>query len=304
MSRLCRATLISVALMSCPCDAADIYGDSLAAMRRIDAEIVSPAEKVPLLQNALGQLMRVVDRSGFDSLSDEQVRDIYDAALMAAYYSHDAAATNTMRHAWDVLDRRGQTSAGLADEMVSVYVASRMFSEAKSFARLHKERVTAKPPAFADLRLRRTQGTALAVSANGSQLTRREVPVSQGAVVVVVGSPSCYFSRLATEAIEHDTELGPVMTKHAIWLIPQSVIRDFGTISRWNEIHPGARFSLIYRQEEWSFLASSATPTFYFLKDGKLVSTVVGWPGPEQKDALRAALAGVGIADATSPARN
>jgi hypothetical protein len=53
--------------------------------------------------------------------------------------------------------------------------------------------------------------------------------------------------------------------------------------------------TLIDRQRDWPFLTSTATPTFHFFRDGKLVATLSVWPGPAQKDALRAELDRVGL---------
>ncbi|GMV32071.1 MAG: hypothetical protein AMXMBFR59_41960 [Rhodanobacteraceae bacterium] len=45
--------------------------------------------------------------------------------------------------------------------------------------------------------------------------------------------------------------------------------------------------SLIDRQSEWPFIHTVATPTFYFFKDGVLVSSFSGWTGDEQNVTLR-----------------
>jgi len=59
--------------------------------------------------------------------------------------------------------------------------------------------------------------------------------------------------------------------------------------------------AMIYRQSEWPFIRSSATPSFYFFRDGQLVSSFSGWAGADQKIALLAGLRAAGVVDAGAP---
>ncbi len=97
------------------------------------------------------------------------------------------------------------------------------------------------------------------------------------------------------QAIESDAQLAGIMARHAQWVIPQQIIHDLRSVAEWNRQHPTMPKTLIGRQRDWHFLTSTATPTFHFFRDGKLVATLSGWPGAAQKDALRAELDRVGL---------
>lgn len=272
-----------------------LFQERLREMRRLDAVMPEPSQKAPLLEKSLALMIATAEQIGYTVLADNDVLDLYDAARTAAYYSYSTVAASAMRRAWDELDRRHIASRGSADEIVETYVAARLFDEARAFHRRHRDAVTIPPPAFADLRGTPSGPTLLDVSSDGSTLRRRAF---SGAAIVVVGSPWCAFSRAATEAIESDREFTAAMRKHAIWLIPQQIVRDVRDAARWNREHPASVMAMIYRQSEWPFIRSSATPSFHFFRDGQLVSSFSGWAGDGQKTALLAGLRAAGIAGA------
>lgn len=289
----CLALLFAVAY-SGPGWSADLFEETLRSMRQLDAEITEPSRKAPLLEKARASLAPAT-RHGLGALCDDQVRDVYDAARMAAYYGYGASAAAQMRSAWDELDKRGIAPAGSADEVVETYLAARSFGEAQAFQRAHPAAVSVPSPAFTDLRGYRRGPSVLAVVDGGARLQRRPF-TAQKTRVVIVGSPWCPFSNAAAAAIEGDPALKSVLGEHASWLIPQQIVHDVRSVARWNREHPASAMSLIYRQGEWPFIHTTATPTFYFFRDGTLVSSFSGWPGAEQKKILSDNLRDIGLA--------
>lgn len=280
-------TVIIAALMAWPVLANDMIDDTLRRMRKLDAEVAEPAQKATQLEQWLSDVATSPALRTLDGLTDDQVLDFYDVARLAAFYGNSPAAVAQMRRAWNELDRRRIASAGSADEMLQLYEAARLFDDARKFHEAHKAQVSRPPPALVDLGRTAAQPTVLSVTGNGTKLIRQQFSRLGGTAVIIVGSPWCHFSRAAAEAIERDAELGPLMMNEAAWLIPQQIVRDFSSIAQWNQKHPAAAMSLIDRQSEWPFIRTVATPTFYFFKDGKLVSSFSGWTGDDQKVTLR-----------------
>jgi hypothetical protein len=296
----CIAIFVSL-LMPLPAGSSALFGEPLREMRQIDAEVAEPSRKAPLLEAKLASIVSGVERSGAATLGDDDVRDFYDAARTAAWYSYSAIAATTMRRAWDELDRRHIAPPGSADEMSEIYVAARLFAQARAFHRDHRDAVGVAPPAFVDLPGRSGSPTLLDVSDDGTTLHRRELRRLRGTVVVVAASPWCGFSRAMTAAVEHDPQLAGAMEKHAVWVIPQQVVRDLGSVARWNREHPSTPMSMIHRQSEWAFIASTATPAAYFFREGRLISSFSGWPGTTSEASLRAGLSAIGIDDTAGP---
>src|SRR5690606_13891565 len=66
-----------------------------------------------------------------------------------------------------------------------------------------------------------------ALSDDGTQLTRRAVPIGRGLHIVVVSHPQCHFSRNAVAAIARDPELKAAFAEHGHWITPLLRQEDF-----------------------------------------------------------------------------
>lgn len=284
---LAATTLVFAALVPWPALSGETIESTLQRMRKLDADVAEPEQKTPQLEQWLSAVTSSPTLRKIERLTDDEVRDFYDVTRLAAFYDNSPTAVSQMRRGWNELNRRRIAPAGSGDEMLELYEAARLFTEAKQFHDAHPGQVSHPPPVLVDLDRTAARPAVLSVADDGTKLIRQPFSRLDGTVVVIVGSPWCHFSRAAAEAIEGDAELGPLMAKEAAWLIPQQIVRDYGSIARWNQKHPTAVMSLIDRQSEWPFIHTVATPTFYFFKDGVLVSSFSGWTGDEQNVTLR-----------------
>lgn len=295
MRRVRYLILILATVLTFSALAADPIADILAAMRKLDLDVAEPLQKAPRLEQSLANIVAATPKDSVRTLSDEQLRDRYEAARLTAFYANSPASMLQMRRAWDELDRRGDPPAGSADDLVTLYVAARQFVEAEQFSTTHASAVSVRPPVLDGAKTMSADATVLAVADNGARLVQQPFSWQKQSRVVVIGAPDCHFSREAAAAIQSDTQLSAMMATHAVWLMPQQVVRDFSAVARWNREHPQASLSLIYRQSEWPFIHSLATPAFYFFKDGQLVASFNGWTGAEQKKAVLDGLARMGL---------
>src|SRR5690606_2730730 len=95
--------------------------------------------------------------------------------------------------------------------------------------------------------------------------------------VVVLSHPRCGFSQRAIAAIEADPVLAARLGD-ALWLAPPNGSLDLSDIQAWNRAHPGAQLSYAVAMRDWPQFDSWATPVFHFMREGKVVATVTGWP--------------------------
>jgi hypothetical protein len=47
--------------------------------------------------------------------------------------------------------------------------------------------------------------------------------------------------------------------------------------AKWNREHPIAAMNAVERESDWPGIDTWAMPTFYFFRDGRVVSKVSGW---------------------------
>jgi hypothetical protein len=135
----------------------------------------------------------------------------------------------------------------------------------------------------------------LLVQNDGLLAVRHTYALADRPQVVVVSSPGCHFSRDAAMAISKDGRLAELMKRTSIWIVPQETVSNFRSIAQWNETYPSLPMEAVFHQSEWSLIPSWQTPGFYFLKNGKIVATVIGWPGAKQIAKLNAAFAELGM---------
>ena len=69
---------------------------------------------------------------------------------------------------------------------------------------------------------------------------------------------------------------------------------DFKGIAKWNKTEV-FKYTPIYLEEDWPGLVLNTFPTFYFLKDGKIVHTFTSWPKEGDFDEIYKGLERLGL---------
>jgi hypothetical protein len=293
-----RSSAIAVFLLfSVPSLGATLLADDVKAINKIDRDVIDPKEKVPQLRRQYERISNLVAHVGLEKLDDDDVSDFYEASFKLAFYTLEPADVRKMRGAFQELEARRLATARNREDMLTTYVAARMFEEALAFRKLPENDALSQTPEFEDETdgARHSSPTLLRVSKEGLFVTRHAHPIGDGVQVIVVSSPSCHFSREAVEAISKDRELSAKMARASTWIVPQENVENFSSIAKWAEKYPNAHMEPVFRQSEWTFVPNWQTPGFYFLKDGKLVDSVVGWPNDQQIKKLSAAFHQVGM---------
>ena len=85
------------------------------------------------------------------------------------------------------------------------------------------------------------------------------------------------------------------MARNSTWITPQETVENFASIAGWNQKYASARMEAVYLQKEWPLIESWQTPGFYFIKDGTIVASVIGWPGDQQLETLKDAFRRIGL---------
>ncbi len=117
----------------------------------------------------------------------------------------------------------------------------------------------------------------LRVNAESKTLTREKLFLDGDVKIFVVSFIGCTFSRQAADAIEKHEGLARLMRERSTWIVLPGALH-FNDVLEWNKQHPSTQFSYIDDMKAWSFVDDWSTPTFYFVKQGKVVAKVKGWP--------------------------
>ena len=228
-----------------------------------------------------------------DKLGNADLALLFQAAHVAFSYSASPRQLDDMQLDLAELRRRGIARDDNDAKVYASLIEIRYFDQARAFAKLHPRASVQPVPVVADDSSR--QGpTALLVRAGGSKLERRTVDLGKGRIVVV-SSPLCHFSQRAIRSIESDAALRPLFHDHAVWVVPQDQSTPFATVAEWNRLHPDESMAVAYRRAEWPMIDLWETPVFYFFRDGRVVSKVIGWPVAGRKAEIKRSLKLAGL---------
>lgn len=212
-----------------------------------------------------------------ESLATDDVRLLLRVLAMIAFYDPEVDIADDMTRILGDLDRRGATRDEDRMRYIEFLVAARRLEDARRYENDHKTSRRPRIPSL-DEQVARAMSArgALVLDADGTSL----VPAVVGArdiEVVVVSSPLCSFSRHAMASIEADPGLRDVMSRHGRWLMPVEGNLHIESVRDWNATHPRMPMVYAYKESQWPFIGSWDTPTFYFLRGGRVVATHTGW---------------------------
>lgn len=219
----------------------------------------------------------------------------FDYLLHAGRKPKEKILERVFRH----LVERGWADGNVIEYMHRYFLTFRLFDEARAFRRDYPDQGLPAPPPIVPLASAPSDDprTVLRFINRDFALERQAIDLRSSPKVLVIGHPSCHFSKSAVSAIAADPQLSKAMSTAAIWLTgPFSSLTD-GVIAQWNRQHPAYSYRYVEFKSDWSEVNYWGTPSFYFIKDGQLVKKVVGWPNdsvPERKEALRTGLHAIG----------
>lgn len=249
-------------------------------------------------QEGFGDRVRKLD----EEVSVNELQQLFDAATLACFYSAQIGQARDMQRILDRLIEKSAATEQHFSRMFDAYVQVRLFAEAAEIQRLHGTASMAPLPKFDDLDMAASDApTELIVDVDRRLMTRQIAVLPSDPYILVAAHPQCHFTHNAFVAIAADVELSTLFRVHAKWLKPPGMQLEFDAVQNWNSHYPDAPMTIAWRSEEWSLVDSWGTPTFYFIRDGKVSATVTGWPTEGRTDELRAAARSIGLL--TTPVR-
>lgn len=239
------------------------------------------------------------------------IRDLSDRELL--YFlrtlelaSFDAAEATDARRLLDIVEQMAERGTASKQDYQLVHaklVETRQFNTADNYARAHPDIGLPQLPTMVDALGQPAPAlTVWMPSDGGTQMHRAAVDLRPTQILVTAG---CHVSEDAVEDISNDPVLGPVFANHARWLMLPPGKEDLEAVRRWNRDYPDAPAQLVYERAEWTMLPDGwRMPTFFIVRDGKILKQISGWKRGDtgQRQQLIDALAESGLLDA-KPAR-
>lgn len=233
------------------------------------------------------------------SLGDRDLELLFRAANWVSFIVPSPAYLADVRRDFAELDRRHLLDRPHVDAFYDALLAAHRSDEARRLLATHPELDRRAPPTLHDSKVAPGR-PSLWIARGEHDLWRQPLALDAAAQVLVLGSPDCHFSEAAARSIDADSALRTLFRAHARWVAPAHDIAAVDALQAWNRAHPAQPLAILNEDAGLPFVARFATPTFYFLQRGRVVDTVIGWPGDGQRSALRRGLREIGLADASN----
>lgn len=222
----------------------------------------------------------------------------YHAVVFMSAAALAPRALPTMRRIVSELEQRGEDVGEPLRALYKSYVLAREFAGARALVARYPtlSGLELVPPIVPTVGMPETVSATTAEASSRATwrltseaaLARTNRAIPNGFFVVAIVAPQCHFSTRAMNAIVRDAELGSIFA-NAIWLVPPAESLDTALVQQWNTANPRYQFEHVNSVSEWPEVEYWDTPQFYFLANGRVIDTVVGWPREGRKNALRAA---------------
>jgi hypothetical protein len=270
--------------------------ERMDAVYAVERALPFESDPAPRLRQAFAENFGDVSVDDLASLTDRDLRFYLRASNTLAFFSYDPQYLGEVEAAFSLLEAHASVTQQDFSAMFSAYVEFREFEKAKALAARHPRMESEALPPFRDESGTENGARTVLSLVDDGAITRIPAPFAMsGPQVVVAAHPLCHFSENAIRAIDADPELSGLFAGRTLWLMPQDRHMNVDVVRDWNREFPQYRMQWAYRTADWPMIKRWATPNFYFFKDGKLVSTVVGWPDEGQRTQLLAAFRGIGV---------
>jgi hypothetical protein len=224
-------------------------------------------------------------------------------ATLADYYRTEPYALAAMQATLGELERRGAAKQEELTRMRNALLAARRFDDAASFGAAHPQAEFAPLPRFVDAGNIAPGQRSVWRDTGDGRFERVAMDLAPAQVLVMAG---CHFSGDAAREIAADPVLGPAFRAHATWLGQPPGAEDPDAVAEWNRVHPQAPMLTLYDRAEWPMFPEWRMPTFYVVRDGKVLGSVIGWKPADARGTLIGLLRDNGLLPAepaTTPAR-
>lgn len=208
--------------------------------------------------------------------STETLKVLLESLNNLSFYSRGAQPHLARQEfVFEELLKRKSTTSGDVQDVYQRYLAARLFDKAKAFKGRFPNEALWDVPAIieshgADGSLHRVYD----ISSDSRTATVRHIPLASSQKILIAAINSCPVTAEALKHIESDDFFLQTLQAHGMIL---TIRFEPGGVAYRNSITTAARTYIAYSEADWPGIDFSRSPTFYFLKDGKIIHQFTGW---------------------------
>lgn len=256
-------------------------------LEKISRDNAGSEDRAHLISASYAKLFKSVASMDLTKVTSRDLHAMFMAAASVDFYETTDAHLWDLRRVIAALEVRHEASAGEVDKFYAALFQGRKFDEMAAFYAKHKDAGLAKPIVYRGAPVGDVRHAVLKVDPIGNEVSGSQVDLDKGARILVVAHPLCHFTQNAMAAIESDAALAKAFAPASIWVAPADRGVDLAPFQDWNKKHISTPMTIAYAGDGWPEVRIWQTPTFIFLKDGKVTGEVIGWPKEGNFEALR-----------------
>ena len=260
---------------------------SYLELEKVSRDNANSEHRAHLISNAYAKLFKGVASMDLESVTSRDLHAMFMAAASVDFYETTDAHLSDLRRIIVALEDRHDATAGEIEKFYAALFQGRKFEEMAAYYAKHQEAGLAKPIIYRGPMVGDVRHSVLKVAPAGNEVSGSQVDLDTGARILVVAHPLCHFTQNAMAAIESDPTLAKAFAQASVWVAPADRGVDLTPFQAWNGKHVGTPMSIAYAGTDWPEVRIWQTPTFIFLRDGKVTGEVIGWPKEGNFEALR-----------------
>ncbi|MCH9692084.1 MAG: hypothetical protein K0U59_08510 [Gammaproteobacteria bacterium] len=229
-------------------------------------------------------------------LDTEALEDLFQSIKLINFYNNKIKYTEDMQKLLQYLTQNDSTKKHHYIALQEAYIATRQFEAAKNMLEEQKiDYLQTIPKINTAKNLSSSEPTIWEIK--GESLSQRAFNIPQkGPFILVVSHPLCGFSNSVSKYINRHKPLNNIFSTYSIWLSPPEGSLNLEHFQRWSQTYPKFSMGLMDKTPPQAGLGFSQTPIFYFFLDGKITSSLTGWPHDGAHAAsLKIALIDIGL---------
>ena len=272
--------------------AQEIYS-SLRRLEKSSRQITDNEKAIKFTQAFDEYLEESRPQNRLRSYSDADLLAVFNASDLATFYSFEPRHALFMESVLNELNRRDLATPQQWSYLSGAFIQSRMFSRAIEIRSAHELSSQQELPTLVMAATKFPYEWTPDKKEN--KLTLQNLDLPKGPSILIFAHPLCHFTQNALRDIENSPQIRTIFKIKAKLLVPPSRTFDLSAVQDWNRDHQSQQMNFAFSRQQLPNFQYWETPAFYFLLDGEIVDTVVGWPKEGHIDQLILAAHKIGL---------
>lgn len=218
-------------------------------------------------------------KKNLKSIKKDELKEIIHVFETITFYIQDKNIITDYQTYFRLLEKNNWAVSKNYRNLYAAFIKNRMFAKANLFYENHPNQNLNKLPKIIDDNS--TDGRIVIYTTDGKNkniLTKKKLALPKDLSIIVLAHPFCHFCQRAAKHLSSNQPLSTFLKENSTWIAPIDGNVRSDILFDWHKTYPNFSISYIQYMADFPMLDYWGTPSFYFVKDGKVLDKLVGWP--------------------------